>query len=253
MAKIRLADFRTDLTNDMSELLEKYNENIHRAVYRVKADRLTDTISRSKRLRGKITIPQLDEVLPKRSISTKKVKEQGKIISQTLYDRLSKDLRDTLDQEQWYQAKGGRAGSMRKGLQESLQERMKETFESYTGKTPGNLRNIVVTESRSALNEINRQFMARLMRKNPHLKGWKVWVQNRAWAKHPRTNHSIGALLRSNPKGKRMKWGVGVPLNEQFTLQTKSGIIKTDGPHDATLPAEEVVGCNCEQKYYLEV
>jgi hypothetical protein len=91
---------------------------------------------------------------------------------------------------------------------------------------------IAVTEVRSAVNALLFEYAQRYARERG-VTLLKRWRHNDKLVKEPRCNH----------KGLH---GITVPLAEPFTLQGADGAVyKPQYPHDKSLPAGEVINCQC--------
>jgi hypothetical protein len=202
-------------------------------------------------------VPSLEDVLPKRSVFTLKAAQNGKLISDTLRDRLTGELRETLAEftpktkEQAYIVRRGpTAGRINPKLVRELQEKIHSTFEAYTKKdprfgVPSNVKNIAVTELRSSVSIVKREFTKVLLQKNPGLELKKTWIHNASLSKVPRKGH-----LQLN--------GKTIPYKELFTIPVyksikgkvvRTGSVTGDSPHAPGLPADQVIGCNCDIVY----
>lgn len=244
----------------MTEIIANGHENIQRAVARVKRDEMGKAAARIARSTTKqIAVPDLADVLPKRSVYIRKGAEQGQILSDTLRDRLTNDLRATVADylgEKMQYKKGEARGQIKPELVEKMRARLTETFEGYRKAGPDgippNVQAIAITETRSAINDIKHTWATRLEETNPgRIRTWKKWKHNPKLSKDPRGNHAIMD-------------GVRIPLNAQFSVP-RWGWIKGRGlgiigentlmqhPHDPIAPVDQVVGCSCEAIYEVEI
>ena len=128
-----------DYQSVMSQIIANSHENVQRAVARVKIDELNRTAERINRSSTKqIAVPNIEEVLPKRSVYARKGIEQGRIISDTLRDKLTKDLRDTVSQylqtgkNSMQYKKGERRGKINPELVKQFRARIEQTYSAYT-------------------------------------------------------------------------------------------------------------------------
>ncbi len=258
----------------MDWIIANNHESVQRAVGRVKVSRLKEEgkrLARRKKQPAQVSVPELDDVLPKRSVFIRKGAEQGKLLSDTLRTRLSKDLRGAVsefldrDESPMQYQRGERRGRMRPELIDRFQSRITKTFEGYT-KTdpeigvPPNVRAIAVTETRSAIDDIKHTYAKRLIEKNPGARAIKRWKHNTHLVSEPRPGHKqvdgrerpldkpfrirqyrkVGTKTRGPNKG-APKW--------QFTGQ----FVYMQHPHEPGQPPEEVIGCQCEVDYLYEV
>jgi len=132
-------------------------------------------------------------------------------------------------------------GTVNKNIEKKLQKQIKQRFENYTKKdprfgVPKNIKSIAVTESRTVINNIRREYTAEISRQSKgELIVFKKWIQNRGLSKEPRDTHKDMSLLPS------------IPFTEKYSLKGHS----IEGAHDPNLPASEIINCKCEMKYFF--
>lgn len=231
----------------ISEIVAQNNEKISRAVGRISNNQYQKQLKKLSADKAKtVKLPDISEVLPKRSVLLIKGAQSGKIISETLKKRLEKDLREVLKEFEGPKMevqRGRTTGKMKPELVAAFQDKIKETFEGYTKKdpsigVPGNIRNIAVTETRSTVNAIRDEYVKKLLKKNKNLEMVKTWKHNRKLSKKPRQSH-----MRLD--------GQTIPYEDLFKVDNE----KTGGfdnmlrPHDPAAPPEQVIGCSCEAIY----
>jgi len=208
----------------------------------------------------KFIMPDVSTVLPKRSVFIRKGAEQGTILSDTLRDSLTKDLRATLNQftpktgeAKFIKRRGVQAGKTNEKLIAQFEKTIKGTFKGYTKKNPRfgmptNIHSIAVTEMRSTINTIKSQYTTKMLQKNPDMIVRKRWIQNRSLAVEPRKGHGIVSARKP------------IPLNKYYNVPhyIKKGKklvrVRTDlmmHPHDPDAPADAVIGCNCEELHVI--
>lgn len=236
----------------MSEVIEQNTRNIQRSV-----NRLTNSsyekqlVNIRKKGRGKekiVLLPDVEEVLPKRSVSVVKSAESGRLITQTLADRANKSLRETLKTWQqsgrpWEISTGRNAGKIDPNLIREFEKSIRGTFQSYTKVdpsigVPGNVKQIAITEIRSNIDAVKSSYHKELERKNSGtITVTKTWRQNKSLSKTPRENHKVMN-------------GVTIPRGDLFKVPNPNGGFDLmDHPHAAGAPAEQVIGCNCDAVY----
>lgn len=197
---------------------------------------------------GRVVVPRVDEVMPSMQVSVRKAAQSGQAISDTLRDRLTADLRETLNEFRtaggrlaFTRRAGTRAGTMNPELKEAFEKRIRETLAGYTkreaGEVPPNIETIATTETRSAVDDIKEQYTERLLEQNPNVRVVKTWQHNAALSKQPRPHHQAMD-------------GVSVPWRERFRLPNG---IRMTRPHDPNAPAEEVINCNCDFVVRMEI
>lgn len=234
----------------IQDILIHNNEKISRAMGRLSESNYKAQIRRlSKKKQSIIKLPDMEKVLPKRSVFLIKAAESSKMIADTLRTKLESDLRKTLEK---YQQLGGPKIEIQRGkttgkintkLIEEFQKAITKTFESYTKRdpktgVPGNIRNISITEARSTIGMMKDSYNRNLLKKNPGMKISKTWIHNKRLSKKPRNGH-----MKMN--------GVTVSIDEKFKVdrETDSGYDMMDRPHDPNASAAQVIGCSCDCIY----
>lgn len=246
----------------MEEIISSNHENIHRAIGRVQSDHWGKQAAKIKRSTSKqISVPGLEDVLPKRSVFLRKGSEQGQMISDSLRDQLTSNLRESV-KEYLKEGKGSmqykrgeERGRIRPELIDRLQASLTNTFEGYTKPdatgVPPNIRTIAETEARSAISDIKHQWAEKLQEQNQgKIQTVKIWRHHPSLSKRPRPGH-------------RMIDGQERPINVPFKVPELSrsrmfgvslgGYVYMMHPHDPTAPADQVIGCHCEVDYITRV
>jgi len=230
----------------ISKILAHNNEKIGRAIGRLSKKNYKKSVQKLSKEKAKtVKLPDVSDVLPKRSVFIIKGAEQGQIISNTLRDRLQRDLRNTLkDFEATGQGKmeiqrGKATGKINPKLIDMFQNKIQDVFTGYTKKDPRTgiprqVKNIAVTETRSTINTIKKEYNQELLKRNPDMVMTKTWLHNRRLSKKPRQEH-----IDMN--------GITVNFNDKFKVASATGGFDLmDRPHDPDAPAEQVIGCNCD-------
>ena len=234
----------------IKEILAHNNEKIGNKVARLNNSYYMDNVRKlSKKKQKIIKLPDLQKVLPKRSVFLIKAAEKGDYISDTLRTRLEKDLRNSLKafmktgQSKIEIQRGVSTGKINPELIKEFQKAITGTFESYVKKDkligiPGNIRNISVTEIRSTVGMIKDEYKRELLRRNPHIKMTKTWIHNKRLSKVPRKTHM--ALH-----------GMTYPIEKKFRVDRDdgSGYDLMDRPHDPAADPRNVIGCSCDCVY----
>ncbi len=234
----------------IQEILTHNNTKISRAMGRLSDKNYRDNIRRlSKKKQKIIKLPDIEEVLPKRSVFLIKAADSGKSITDTLRTRLEKDLRSTLENFQKLGLskmeiqRGQATGKINPKLIAEFQKSITQTFESYTKKdkvtgVPGQIRNIAITEIRSTVGMMKEEYNKKLLQKNPDMKMTKTWLHNRRLSKKPRKTHM--ALHK-----------IMIPIENKFKVdrEKESGYDMMSRPHDPAAPAGQVIGCSCDIVY----
>jgi hypothetical protein len=243
----------------MNEVLANNNEAISRAILRQSRSSWDKGLKKITTKEKQFIMPSLQDVLPKRSVFASKSAESGKFIMDTLKDRLTKDLRTTLDtftektgEQRYIRRRGKLAGTINPKVIKDFQKSIRGTFENYRKidpkyGMPSNIHNIAVTEVRTVVNNAKRAYTETLLRKNKDLEAKKKWRHNKSLSREPRRGHQEAD-------------GQEVGFNEMFVLNTYkmvkgkriyTGKIQCQHPHSEELPLDEKVSCNCG--YYIIV
>lgn len=184
----------------MGEIIANNHENISRAVARLQSQHFEKHVARIKRSTTKqVALPSLEDVLPKRSVFLRKGAEQGQMITDTLRDALTKNLRAAVADYlktgagSMQYRRGESRGRMRPELVTQLRDAMKSTFSDYTkGAVPANIDTIAQTEIRSAVSDIKHTYNMRLQEQNPgRIQIIKIWRHHPSLSVKPRTEHRI--------------------------------------------------------------
>lgn len=236
----------------IKEVLAHNNIKAGRAVGRIENQQYLDQAKRiSKTNKKTLKLPDLTEVLPKRSVFLIKSADSGQAISMSLRTALEKDLRDTLNkfqaegkQKMEFQAGRG-TGKINPELVKEFQKSIIQTYESRTKRdprtgVPPSVRNIAVTEIRSTVGMIKDNYKETMLKKNPNLRAMKTWIHNRRLSKHPRLSHMEHNY---HTIGDKEKFKVSSPKRAGFDLM--------DRPHDIKAPLDQVIGCSCDIVYKL--
>lgn len=234
----------------IQDVLIHNNEKTSRAMARLSNSNYQDQIRRlNKRKQQIIKLPDIEEILPKRSVFLIKSADTTTMITETLRTQLEKNLRSTLEKYQQFGGpkmetqRGKATGKINVDLITDFQAAITNTFESYTKRdpntgVPGNIRNIAVTEIRSTVGMMKENYNRELMKKNPLIKMYKTWIHNKRLSKKPRKNHMA-------------MHGITIPIDEKFKVdrETDSGYDMMSRPHDINAPPKQVIGCSCECIY----
>ena len=226
----------------ISKIVQANTENIHNSISRIL---VRDLKAKAKTLRvGKqILVPDVTSVLPKRAIHLRKAAEKGELLTDTLRDRLTANLREVLTQPEWEHKRGRLTGAVKEDMITEFQNRITQTFDGYTKRhkkeMPSNLATIARTEVRSAVSVVKNEYMQALADKNPDMEIHKIWIHRGSGRRgyHPREHHEDLD-------------GTQVKMDEDFEIISEDGSRHLCAhPHDDRLPAGEVINCGCEMKY----
>lgn len=244
----------------MAEIIATNNENIARATGRISRVNYDKQAKKIKKNGKRIILPSVEEVLPKRSVFVRKAAQDGNIITDTLRDVLTKNLRETLvnfktktGEQAFVRRRGARAGTINPAVIAEFRKSITETYQNYTKRDPSigipkNIRAIAITEVRSTIDAMKHEYNTQLIRRNPNIRMQKRWIQNRSLSIEPREDHAA-------VDGKRIEFGepFRVPLTRKKNGVLTRTITLMQYPHDPTAPAEQVINCSCEAEYIARV
>jgi hypothetical protein len=202
---------------------------------------------------ARLLVPDLTDVLPKRSVYFRKGAEQGKLLTDTVRTDLAKNLKAAMaeylgqgNEKMQYQI-GDKKSMIKPKLIAQFEKAITATFQGYTkGKAPANIHAIAVTEIRSAISDVKHLYAQRLANTNPG----KVRMLKR-WRHNP-------ALSAVGRMGHRLVDGQTIAIAQAFLVPRyyggqRIGVTAMDHPHDSRAPADQVISCNCECQYIVEI
>lgn len=247
------------------QLMELIIGSNHENVGNAFARRTHDFYKDKFRAIGKTTAhqlkaPPMEEVMPRKEVYLRKGAERGKMITEALRDKLSKELRGAVHQfmekggETMQYARGESRGRMKPELVGQFEGAITRVFEAYTkshgGEIPTNISTIAQTEVRSAISDIKHEYAKKLVSENPgKLRVVKRWVHHDNLSKEARPGH-----IRMDGKKVEIDRPFSVPMiRRKGKLLENRGMCRMMHPHDPTAPAEEVINCHCECDYLTEV
>lgn len=225
-----MAGFRLTL----KKLAKKYGVDIKDATYtKVVQEIINENVARASKKMGDLSNRRMKQAfadgikdgivdLPAYAISNLTVRkgaEDGKMITDTLRDVLTRGLRKAITDN---------PNDTEKAIAQ-MQSHIKDTFTTYT---TSHARTIAVTEVRSSVDLSKAEYVRELIARNPNkLRVTKKWVHHDHLVKTPRLTHKAID-------------GEKVLFNQPFSI----GLMY---PHDPNAPASEVIGCQCG--YQVEV
>lgn len=188
----------------------------------------------------KFVLPDVGNII-RRSPTILKAADQGKLLMETVRDRIRKDVKDAMLQH----GLTTKTGALNKNVVRTLRKNLNETFDGYTKKDPTfkkptNIEVIAVTETNSVANNVRHEYakQAEESAKDSGFEMAKRWKHNPSPKKHPREGH-----LDLD--------GEEISMDEQFELQGGDGrTYLVQRPYDTSLPAGEVIACHCELEYF---
>jgi hypothetical protein len=239
----------------MGKIIAANHQSVANAVGRVKVGRVKDSVRRLGGAWRTMVLPNLQDVLPKRSVFIRKGAERGKLLTDDLRTRLSGDLRRVLldfstktGLPTFVRRQGEAKGQINEDLVKEFRKQIVATFEGYTKidpeiGVPRNINAIAITETRSTINDIKHTYYTRLAEKNPGIVVKKRWEHHPSLSKEPRPGHA--------DVDKRE-----LEIDDLFEvpeyMKTKDGWEPTGGfilmayPHDPNSGPEDVINCHCD-------
>lgn len=225
-----MAGFRLTL----KKLAKKYGVDIEGATYaKVVQEIVNENVARASKKMGDLSNRRMKQAfadsikdgivdLPAYTIpnvTVRKGAEDGKMITDTLRDTLTRGLRKAITDN---------PNNTEKAI-EQMQAHIKDTFNTYT---TSHAKMIAVTEVRSSVDLSKAEYVRELIARNPNkLRVTKKWIHHDHLVKIPRPTHKAID-------------GEKVLFNQPFSI----GLMY---PHDPSAPASEVIGCQCG--YQVEV
>ena len=225
-----MAGFRLTL----KKLAKKYGVDIEGATYtKVVQEIINENVARASKKMGSLSNRRMKQAfadsikdgvvdLPAYAISNLTVRkgaEDGKMITDTLRDVLTRGLRKAITDN---------PNDTGKAIAQ-MQSHIKDTFATYT---TSHAKMIAVTEVRSSVDLSKAEYVRELIARNPNrLRVTKKWIHHDHLVKVPRLTHKAID-------------GEKVLFNQPFSI----GLMY---PHDPNAPASEVIGCQCG--YQVEV
>ena len=218
----------------LKKLAKKYGVDIEGATYaKVVQEIINENVARASKKMGNLSNRRMKQAfadsikdgivtLPAYAISNLTVRkgaEDGKMITDTLRDVLTRGLRKAITDN---------PNDTEKAIAQ-MQSHIKDTFTTYT---TSHAKMIAVTEVRSSVDLSKAEYVRELVARNPNkLRVTKKWVHHDHLVKVPRPTHKAID-------------GEKVLFNQPFSI----GLMY---PHDPNAPASEVIGCQCG--YQVEV
>ena len=235
--------------NSYSELMQKIIERNHRlisgAVVRASNNFFDKENKKITKHEKALVLPELENVIVKAQ-KINKTQERGKFIADNLRYKLNRKLKDIMTNPDYIRRRGSLAGTMKPIAVDDFKKEIKNVFENYTKVDPtigipSNIRNIAVTEIRSAVNVTKHEFITQMQNRNPDCEILKIWIHNRKLSKVPRKAHQELNGLEISFKN-----------NFEYYNKETGNRITTPYPHHETMPAAEVIGCSCEIQYKVK-
>lgn len=236
----------------VKQILDTNIGNVERSMSRKAAKKWNEFSEKRFRTDREIrlVLPASEEVIPPRALQILKAAEKGELIRDTLRDKLTKDLRETLfafDDQKYITGRGALAGRINPRLVAEYEKKIRGTFQNYTKKdpkfgVPKNVKTIATTEVRSAVNNVKNTYTNRMIESNPNLIVKKTWIQNRSKSKEPRQGHNQinGVTIDYNDF---FKVPLLVKRKGRYVLQEVSLMRH---PHDPAVDRAQNINCHCD-------
>ena len=218
----------------LKKLAKKYGVDIEGATYaKVVQEIINENVARASKKMGSLSNRRMKQAfadsikdgivdLPAYAISNLTVRkgaEDGKMITDTLRDVLTRGLRKAITDN---------PNDTERAIAQ-MQSHIKDTFTTYT---TSHAKMIAITEVRSSVDLSKAEYVRELIARNPNkLRVTKKWIHHDHLVKVPRPTHKAID-------------GEKVLFNQPFSI----GLMY---PHDPSAPASEVIGCQCG--YQVEV
>jgi hypothetical protein len=234
----------------MTEVISHNSERVSRKILKVDEDNWNRALKKITPKEKTFVVPDVSEVLPKQSVFVRKAAEQGDLMRDTLRDELNKNLRETLDtftektkEATYIRRRGVGAGKINEKLIKQFEQNITTTFQGYTKKDPKfgmptNIHTIAVTEMRSTINNIQYDYVDKLISDNEDIEFNKTWKQNKRMAKEPRRGHDEVDNIK-------------IPMRDLFQVPrykkirgkwARIGTTMMRYPHDPNAPPDQVIG-----------
>lgn len=236
----------------MKEVIAHNTERVSRKVLKIDEDNWSRALKKITPKEKTFVVPDVSEVLPKQSVFVRKAAERGDLMRDTLRDELNKNLRESLKQftpvtreATYIRRRGVKAGTINEKLIAQFEQNITNTFRGYTKKDPTfgmptNIHTIAVTEMRATINNIQYDYVDKLISDNKDIEFNKTWKQNKRMAKEPRLGHDEVDNVK-------------IPMRDLFKVPrykkikrrwVRIGTTPMRYPHDPNAPPDQVIACN---------
>lgn len=254
----------------MGAILAEQSEAISKRVGAIKKGKLSVAAGKiGKYTKTPVSVPDISEVLPGRSVWVRKGAERGKLLTDSLRDQLTRGLRKAVldfimeGTPTMQYRKGWHAGRMNPELVVKFQQHVAKVFDAYAkrdpelGGVPRNVRTIADTEVRAVISEIKHGYVRALVARNPQVvMGVKTWIHHPNLSEVPRPGHA-----RMNKRTVKLEEPFQVPVYIRDGTSTRGRPkwkatgekVEMQHPHDPAAPISEVASCHCEVDYRWNV
>ena len=236
------------LSSITTKIIEENQKRITNKVARMTKEQMDISFRKLGKKEKRMTFPKIEDVFPGRTILARKAAEKGKLISDTFRNELGADIRQAMKKHPMTYKRGRTAGRVNRDLIDLVEIKISDRFDSYTQKDPrykrpSNIRQIAVTEVRSAVSDIKEKYIEKLIDTN-NLIAKKRWIHNKSLSKVPRRGH-----MELDQ--------VTIDKDDKFKVKVfkKNTVVRTDymsRPHDPLAHADQNISCNCDVDYIVK-
>lgn len=231
----------------MQSIIAHNTDQVSKKVAKISKDTYTKQVDKMSGKFKRLAVPDISDVLPKRSVFMRKAADKGNLITDNLRDKLTKDLREIIAKPEYTRRRGALTGTLKASAIKDFEESIKQTFQNYTKRDPKigipkNVHTIAVTEVRSAVNQIRHEFTMEMVKKNPDVEVRKMWKHN-------------GRLVKEGRQAHLDLDGTEIGASEKFVVYDEQDNREylAAHPHAENLPPGSVIGCQCECQYFVRV
>jgi len=207
---------------------------------------------------GTINVPHVAETIPGPEVFIRKGAEKGKLMSDSLRDRLSVDLREAMGQFHtktglpgYLYRRGKLKGQMDPRLAELFKFKIARRFKEYTKVdpeigVPANIEAIALTEVRSTVDDMKHRYFTRLLEQNPKMRSRKRWIHHPSMSKEPRPGH---AAMHGKEIDLDDLFEVPIYVKKNGRWIRTGDVVLMAHPHDPRGEADQIISCHCEAQY----
>lgn len=235
----------------MGKIITENQEKIANAVGHLDKRKIEKALKNALPVRAKekiIKMPLPIDVI-RRSNVIRKAADNGQLMSKTRRAEMNDIIKRVLKTKQ-IETKGGLVS---KSIHLEVKKELNKYFANYTKNSPPfgipkNLHAIAVTETKGAINNMRHEYMKASsdISKKEGFAIYKKWRHN--------ASLSLSKGTQSRPNHIAMARQKAIPMESQFELILLDSKVKVsiNNPHDSTLPASEVISCNCDVYYFFK-
>ena len=90
----------------MTEIIAHNTEQVSKKVAKISKDTYTKQVDKMSSKFKRLAVPDISDVLPKRSVFMRKAADKGNLITDALRDKLTKDLREIIAKPEYTRRRG---------------------------------------------------------------------------------------------------------------------------------------------------